>query len=603
MPGYRQVLEQELAQPNASETGQSNLVSKLLFQACMGNISFAAAQQLAHAAFLDGIEHPELISLAQTGFWGQYPSHVKRDLETQFFKKVSYALPFAVETMVVNSKSNEVIPMKVHLFLPHLVIEGLTKYDGEHDAIFRTDLLESFWGSVKPKDPRLVALLSETEIRFEDLKNTVPLLVHGDGVEYLEDDSLEVQSFGPLLVSGDSFDCLFLMGAYPYSCTVKSTRKVGPKGDISTWGKLSKVISWSFEALQNGVHPTCGPDGEPLIDPVLKQYAGKPFKYRYVIWAISGDHEHHSNHYKLPHWKSNRWCWNCDCSHVGKPGFDFNPTTRAWVERQVEEELAERISPHQIFKIPGITAFSVSHDPLHVLYTNGILSHFFGSCLHTLLYTGTGKQAKSAPERLAILWQRLQAFYQQNHTESRLTNLQLSMILPDPDSPHNAYPYFKAKASETKHMVGFMVELLKHTQDTTVQAQQKLQAAIAISQFCRLLDTSGAVPTSSEASKAKETMYTFLSNYSCLNQWAKNNNLKLFHLVPKFHMAWHMAEHFEYLNPRFTWTFKCEDYVGKISKLAHGCTFGTSRMNVSFSVCSKYRWFMHLRLSRGCYSD
>ena len=64
-------------------------------------------------------------------------------------------------------------------------------------------------------------------------------------------------------------------------------------------------------------------------------------------------------------------------------------------------------------------------------------------------------------------------------------------------------------------------------------------------------------------------------------------------------MAWHMAQQFKFLNQRISWTFKTEDYVGKISKLAHGCTYGTSRMNVSSSICSKYRWYMHLMLSRG----
>ena len=101
---------------------------------------------------------------------------------------------------------------------------------------------------MKPEDPRLVALLAETDISFEDLKQTAPLPVHGDGVEYLEDDSLAAQSFGPLLASGDSFDCLFLMGAYPYSCAVKSTRKVGPK-EIYPLGV--KSASCSLEVLKH----------------------------------------------------------------------------------------------------------------------------------------------------------------------------------------------------------------------------------------------------------------------------------------------------------------------------------------------------------------
>jgi len=173
------------------------------------------------------------------------------------------------------------------------------------------------------------------------------------------------------------------------------------------------------------------------------------------------------------------------------------------------------------------------------------------------------------------------------------------MILPDTDAPHKRYPHLQAKAAETKHMTAFMVELMAQAQDWSVQAKQRLNAAVAIHDFCMLLDKAGVVPTNAQATQARDTMNVFLHNYCALHAWAKSNDRLLFHLVPKFHMAWHMAQQFKFLNQRISWTFKAEDYVGKISKLAHGCTYGISRMNVSSSICSNYRWYMHLMLSRG----
>jgi hypothetical protein len=255
MPGYKQQLSKELSGDTEHSTAEcgvpSNLASKLLLEACAGNVSFASAQSLAHAAFLDGTSHPDIISMAQTAAWGQYPNHVKRDLENQFFKSVPYALHATVKTSVLNMKSNEIIQMDISCFLPHLVIESLSSYAGEHDATFRVDLLADFWASIRPDDPCLVALLKETCIQRKDLNMTIPLLIHGDGVEYLENDSLEVQSFGPLLTtSGNSLSTLFLMCAYPYSCTVKppkSSHGVSVK-DYSTWVNISKWLSWSFIA-------------------------------------------------------------------------------------------------------------------------------------------------------------------------------------------------------------------------------------------------------------------------------------------------------------------------------------------------------------------
>ena len=106
MPGYKQQFTKALTgntqHADAGNDVPSNLASKLLIPACTGNISFASVQDFAHAAFLDGINHPDIISLAQTGTWGQYSSHVKRDLQSQFFKSVSYALPTTVKTSVRN---------------------------------------------------------------------------------------------------------------------------------------------------------------------------------------------------------------------------------------------------------------------------------------------------------------------------------------------------------------------------------------------------------------------------------------------------------------------------------------------------------------------
>ena len=143
----------------------------------------------------------------------------------------------------------------------------------------------------------------------KDLCRTVPLLLHGDGVEYVGTDSLEVLSIGPLLATGDSLDVLYAFALWPYSCTVKS------KTGQSTWQEPWKVFLWSFRALMSGKHPTVDYNGKPF-QPKTKQaeLAGTYLtneKLKFVIWSISGDHEHHSNYFKLPHWAATKWCWDC----------------------------------------------------------------------------------------------------------------------------------------------------------------------------------------------------------------------------------------------------------------------------------------------------
>ena len=107
MPCYKQQFANEVngtaQHATAGYDVPSNLTSQLLLAACTCNISFAVAQDLAHAAFLDGANHPNIIAMGQTGTWGQYPSHVKQHLQTQFFKSVAYALPTTVNTSVRNT--------------------------------------------------------------------------------------------------------------------------------------------------------------------------------------------------------------------------------------------------------------------------------------------------------------------------------------------------------------------------------------------------------------------------------------------------------------------------------------------------------------------
>ena len=64
-----------------------------------------------------------------------------------------------------------------------------------------------------------------------------------------------------------------------------------------------------------------------------------------------------------------------------------------------------------------------------------------------------------------------------------------------------------------------------------------------------------------------------------------------------------LSRKFKHLNCRFTWTFKIEDYVGKISTLGHNCSRGKAKSEVAKAVCEKYRECVHLRLTRCDFND
>jgi hypothetical protein len=582
----------------------SNLVTKLLMLAFSGKISHSACQEIALAAIMDGASHPELAKLASAGSHGVHPGNVKRDVLTNWLAHVKIAEPDVVKVPCINPKTNESIMSPCSLFLPHKLISSLASYE-HFDAIFQTSQIDGFWKSVKDEDPRLQALLAETGWSRSDLKNTIPLFLHGDGVEYTCNDSLEVCNFGPLLGHGESTSCAFLCFAYPKSITIEN--KTTKQGTMTV---LTKKVLNSFKACMKGTFPVLDDDGNPwAVGSKEKQMAGKPLTprgHKFVVWALTGDHEHYANWLKLPHWSCHRFCWSCDANKTdaNKTGYDFSPGKLNMLKlRSVKEELEKRISEHNFFKIPGVTSFSVMHDALHVIFCNGVLSHLFGSFLHTLCFSNKGHQKLPPEHRLSVVFQRIQEIYKSQSADSRINNLQIGMFC-DRAKPHADFPCLKSKAAETKHLLPVLTQLSQETMDPhEPMHEHRHKAFTAINRFCELIDESPPVPTTEQARHAEQMVSLFLTEYKWLCDWAKTRHLKLFPLKPKFHMLWHMSKDFKFLNPKVTWTFKNEDYVGKISHLAHSCSYGISRPQVNSPMCSQYRCLMHLKLERCFLSD
>ena len=72
----------------------------------------------------------------------------------------------------------------------------------------------------------------------------------------------------------------------------------------------------------------------------------------------------------------------------------------------------------------------------------------------------------------------------------------------------------------------------------------------------------------------------------------------MFHVVIKFHTFLHLIQGAKFLNPRFHWCFRSEDFVGKVAKVGHSVSMGTKSTRLSLKVTQKYVFLLHLRLTR-----
>lgn len=594
MRGYRQAFEaaryaatrgphpQEEA-PQDDPT-PSCLATALLLLWAHGGISATAVQHLALQAVLDGVHHQEVTELAGLGTFGAHKGNIGRDImRLMELENIKIPKPVSMSVPMRDTRTNKVQETVVHCYEPDLLLQGIAAYD-DFELQMRTDLVEGFWESVHEDDPKWMYFAMEFDMPNDDLRRTIPLFLHGDKVNYESDDSTMVWHVGSLLSQGQSLISGHMLASIPAKATVSGK-------DNDTWLPIwQEQIVPGFRRCMQG---RCA-DGS-LIHP-----AG----WKFVIWVLTGDHEHFSNCLGMPHWSSKQFCWECHADKGGPiTGLTFINGTSGCQRRDVTDEIEGRRSQHPVFTLPGVTRHSIAHDALHVLFNKGVLAHVLGSALHSWCWPRIGRQAHRPEAILANIWQRIKELYTQHAVAgTRLANLHLKMFV-DPNAPFRQPPFLKTKAGETKHLLPIVACIAHERDDGSPEAGRLCIVLDAMVALTKLFDEAAVVPSATDSQQAKSYMKTFLTEAQWLRDFAAAQDRKLWHIVPKFHMAEHMVEQFEHLNCSAVWTFKSEDFVGRVAKVAHSVSFGVAARLLSQKIMAKYRVLLHLLYTRKVNDD
>jgi hypothetical protein len=602
-------LEKEMdtaAAPSSSSAGliaESPLATKLLCLWAHGLLAAVVIQELAHLAILEGAQHPELAQLAKCGNFGETPGNVSKAVVTSFCKSVEIAGSMDIPVQCIDPKTSVQEEVKAAMFMPHMMFWTLaTQYAAQFALLFCLKDLEKFWTAAEATgDDRLAGhpMTSKRDWR----QKCIPLFLHGDGVEFQLRDSMLVWSWGCLLSLFSALDSHLLIALFPKSCTC-----------LETWPPLMKWLVWSFKALLAGVHPTRDPDNKPFAKgspyfPLQGQPLA-PGGFRGVLWSIQGDHEFFSNVLKLPHWNNYMPCWECDCTQdkdsdglpapLQKVFRAIQPQFQQWVYVDTKEAAANPRSQHPIFSIPGVTSRIVRGDGLHIMFTKGIFAHLLGSVLHYMCWQDPpGSRQKVKPcKRLSIIFERVQSFYRDHQTPTRLTNLKISMFSVE-TKPWVAHPFLNSKAAESKHLAPAVLAVCKEILDSESPVDQHIVTALeSMCMLVDLFDKASVVLSFVEHRTALCLAESFLDDYTWLHKWALEKERLHFHIVMKFHTFWHLVQNSKFLNPRFHWCFKSEEFVGRISRLANSVSMGVRSTKLSLKVSPKYRILMHLRFTR-----
>lgn len=582
------------AQAAPANSEHSAMVTKCLSMWSLGDLPATTCQQMAMLAILDGAQHVELAELASCGSFGAHPGNCTRDLITKFCGDVAICEPHLTPTFFRDPKTSLTVQDNMAIFLPCHMIHSLATYD-EFAAFMGVSQIRLFWDMVEASNcPKLIGHEMKNIPNWKDY--VIPLWVHGDGVEYQDRDSMMVWSTGSLLSLLSSLDSSLLIAANAKSCTVPESATCP-----GTWRPVWVDLHWSYRNLALGYFQDTYADGTPC--PLAGQNV-HPLGYKFYIWTLQGDHEHFSNTLGLPHWRSNKICWACDCD-VQPIDDQENPKTwkkliaPTWVLKTPQEHVDTPAS-HYVFTCPGVSTLMVANDGLHVIFNHGILGHFIGSILHVWCYHGRGRQMVAPTIRLGLIFDKVQEFYRDSDTDcrTRLTNLKLSMFLSNVDGAHADYPNLNTKGGETKHLLPAICYCMSLLNEGTELHMRIIAALTAINKFVLVMDAADWVPTRREADRLRKYALRFLHNYEWLHNWATAEDKLLFNLVPKFHMFDHLSYAARHLNPAASWCFKNEDYVGKISKICLSVAFGTKSTKLSQKLMRKYRFTLHLRLIR-----
>jgi hypothetical protein len=604
MPGFRQrwglAVAEEAPAPLWPGPEQSSLITRLLLQYTCGTISAAEVCRLAHAAVVDGCEHPEVFKFAALCSWGEYPANAKRDIE-KLIDVRNFPVPKIIRVPCLDTKSNPHLVMHddMGIMEPHMWIDAISKLP-EAETMLGLETVETFWNNVSPHDPRLLANGGHPMLQVPNYKRKfVPLWLHGDGVEYSENDTIQVFTCGCVTANTNSMLAMFYI-----ACFVKSVTAILAKHGADTWNEAWVFIVYSLHALWLGIHLAFDPMGVPWpAGSKERALAGTPIcnGFRFVLWNLTGDLEYFANTLGMSHWRSHDLCWQCSASKIDQARtWKINWPGKGW--QLHDPTLFHMISRrnHPVFRVDGVTSWMICWDTLHVTDNKGVGSHCMGSILHEMVYVATPGNVPS--EKLALIWRRVQQIYDANSVSSRLTSLHLSMIT-NPDKPLADYPSLHAKAADCRHLVPVMAQVALENHDGSEPSYHRVQALRHLANFHQKCDEQPMFMSTAAADAILVDMEGFLSHYTWLHWKSEAAGKWLYNLVPKAHYAWHLAYCCRFMNARFTWTYKAESWIGMISRMAASCAHGTRLTKKSVPLGSKYRMFAHVRVSRSVFDD
>ena len=563
----------------------SQLREQLLEAWGWGLLSAPLLQALAEAGEADGITNSGLQQLAAIGSRGLQEGNCHRDLVRQAAPDLQLPPATWVPCHLKRVKEQDVVESSWPVLLPsHMFLALAQHFPGTFEEMMAENVL--FWRSLKRRDPRMHGHPVHTlDPGWEG--DTMPIAVHGDaGVFTKTGLSVVILSWSSIMHRAPTWDKIFLTFAIPkVACSDEQ--------DTNTFEELCQAVAHDFEALYHMRHPPMDAWGNPWEEGSLpERCSGQDFaiQKRGVLWMLLGDLDWFANYLKIDkHYNSNTPCLFCDADRGRTPWTEVGARARwrATILTAVEGR-AREISQNALFRIPGVSRFSICLDVMHTVCL-GVAAHAVGSCLYSLVQTRPpGETLDMATDRL---FGEIRDLYAELGSTSRLNNLKLSMF-----KKPNKYACMSARAAEIRGLVPVLHRLARAYNHGAHEQWHRELAMSSLAGFYGILDVAGVQLSGDETDALQEHVVGFLLHYKWLSLDSMHKGQWTWQMVTKHHYFEHIALGAGWLNPRLGWTYQYENFVQKMIRVCGACISGTAPHRMGASVVAKYRTVLQLRL-------
>ena len=534
-------------------------------------------------------------------------SHRERDMHRwatrQAWRKLLPA-PFEVDLPFTANQIDESVATHAML-LPHEAFARIAEHPDLCQVLFTgaPGTLEDFWNKSAGCE-----WFERHPLHDEICRNPtlfVPFGIHGDdGGVYGSSNSVMVLTWGSVVQELVTLDSRIL-----FTGVLLNTAVPG-----KTLDAMYKVFVWSLNCLAAGFYPEAdhmGKEFSPEYEPTRYKLRGQRLNQaglRCVFSELRGDWKWQGEALHLDQkYDTNFVCHLCRASTKIKRLWYTNFEKTAHIRNTrvrwstFRDWYTDRYMRPEFFNIIGFTIWRCWSDAMHVLDL-GVYQSIAASCLAELVEEGVWTHTGEDGYKVAHIAYKEWCVLRGLPPAPRFEKGRLFKTRTD-------FPKFtqqSAKASATRYIMRWLHYVLQRVDHagSSMHSKRRLEMMAAFVDFEDTCERYGRFLPRAAAESLASSMERALLLASVLAAEASANDKFLWHIIPKFHMATHLAYDFavdNLVNPRRTTCYADEDMVGRCKKIVqrcHGKTAGRSLvLRYAILVCT--RWWTKMRGLRG----